>query len=222
MRLTRPDEKGGFSSVLISALAVLLAAGLVAFLVWRYLGAPSPPPGPALSQATPSPTGYDQGDPSEATEKLLKSINQKLESLDLLKLLDREVETRPVTVDGKVFSTYHEEFRLPLRYNAGQLGFLLIATAKSLGAQTLINDSKGICTFFFNSQWTPVEIFFKRPAKPRICLIIDDGGYQRGEALEHLYALKVPVTVSIIPDVEFSKRLAEEFPVRRRERSVKP
>lgn len=50
------------------------------------------------------------------------------------------------------------------------------------------------------------------PAGPRICLIIDDGGYQRGAALQALYAIKSPITVSIIPDVEFSQALAEEFP----------
>ncbi|HVZ79646.1 MAG TPA: divergent polysaccharide deacetylase family protein [bacterium] len=47
---------------------------------------------------------------------------------------------------------------------------------------------------------------------PKICLIIDDGGYQRGEALKALYTIRVPITVSIIPDVEFSTVLAEEFP----------
>jgi hypothetical protein len=50
------------------------------------------------------------------------------------------------------------------------------------------------------------------PGGPRICLIIDDGGYQRGDALKALYAIKSPITVSIIPDVEFSRSLAEEFP----------
>lgn len=51
------------------------------------------------------------------------------------------------------------------------------------------------------------------PPGPRICLIIDDGGYQRGEALRALYAIRSHLTVSIIPNVEFSKALAEEFPV---------
>lgn len=50
------------------------------------------------------------------------------------------------------------------------------------------------------------------PGGSRICLIIDDGGYQRGNALQALYAIKSPITVSIIPDVEFSRVLAEEFP----------
>jgi polysaccharide deacetylase 2 family uncharacterized protein YibQ len=50
------------------------------------------------------------------------------------------------------------------------------------------------------------------PPAPRICLIIDDGGYQRGAALQALYAIHSPITVSIIPDVAFSKALAEEFP----------
>ncbi len=50
------------------------------------------------------------------------------------------------------------------------------------------------------------------PNGPKICLIIDDGGYQKGEALQALYSIKSPLTVSIIPDVEFSTSLAEEFP----------
>ncbi|HTC22581.1 MAG TPA: divergent polysaccharide deacetylase family protein, partial [bacterium] len=70
----------------------------------------------------------------------------------------------------------------------------------------------GSYLFAYGLEWVPVEISFVEPTKPLICLIIDDGGYQKGEALEHLYGFKVPVTVSIIPDVEFSKSLAEEFP----------
>lgn len=50
------------------------------------------------------------------------------------------------------------------------------------------------------------------PTGPKICIIIDDGGYQRGEALQALYGIKSPITVSIIPNVEFSTALAEEFP----------
>ena len=62
---------------------------------------------------------------------------------------------------------------------------------------------------------TPVEAVQKPLPDnhfPKICLIIDDGGYQRGEVLDCLYKLKVPVTLSIIPGAEFSKALAEEVP----------
>jgi uncharacterized protein len=63
-----------------------------------------------------------------------------------------------------------------------------------------------------SSATLPATVGLETTTKPKICLIIDDAGYQKGEALQHLYNFKVPVTASIIPDVQFSKSLAEEFP----------
>jgi len=209
LRFIQGREKGTVPAFLVSALAVLLAAGLVVFLVWRYLGAPAGP-GSTLSQRTPSTAPSYQTDPAEATENLLKSLNQKLTDLDLLKLLARDVRALPATVQGKVLTTYQEVFRLPARYSVQQIADQLNGTARPLGAR--MSSNQGRLSFDFTSEWTPVEMVFEHASLPQVCLIIDDGGYQRGVALEHLYALKVPVTVSIIPDVEFSKSLAEEFP----------
>ncbi len=204
------SEKGNIRGFLANFLVIFLSLAVVVFLMWRYFKGSS-----AVSAAkpfsTPGTSDFFRGDPAESTDKLLKALNDKLQSLDLLKLLDREVETRPATVQGKVISTYFEEFRLPWRYSARELASQLESTAQPLGARETLSDS-GSCLFTYSSEWVPVEISFNEVKKPRICLIIDDGGYQKGEALEHLYGFKVPVTVSIIPDVEFSKSLAEEFP----------
>jgi polysaccharide deacetylase 2 family uncharacterized protein YibQ len=127
----------------------------------------------------------------------------------------------PVTVGGSVFSQVQEEFRLPLLDKPEDLARLLGQAAAPLGASSRSfpvpekapnGDELFKCAFAYDSQWTPVEITFVRVAAPKICVIIDDGGYQRGKTLGALYACKAPLTVSIIPDVEFSKSLAEEFP----------
>jgi hypothetical protein len=57
-----------------------------------------------------------------------------------------------------------------------------------------------------------VSIIFLQTHRPRLSLVIDDGGYQRGQALETLYAFKVPVTLALIPSTEFGKALAQEAP----------
>lgn len=142
--------------------------------------------------------------------------------MDLLKLLAQDVETRPATFNGKIFPTYVETFRLPLRYSAEQIRNELAKAVEPLGARvtdTRVNIHGGAAfadadsyAFAFDAGWTPVEIDLQKTSNPKICLIIDDGGYQKGKALEAIYGFKVPVTVSIIPDVEFSKSLAEEFP----------
>jgi polysaccharide deacetylase 2 family uncharacterized protein YibQ len=204
------SDKGNIRGFLGNFLVVLLSLAVVGLLMWRYfkgstlVSGQKPLPAPATSSSF-------QGDPAVATDKLLKALNDKLQSLDLLKLLDKEVETRPATVQGKIISTYFEEFRLPSRYSEEQLASQLESAAQPLGA-TETSSNSGSYLFAYNPAWVPVEISFNEIKKPRVCLIIDDGGYQKGEALEHLYGFKVPVTVSIIPDVEFSKNLAEEFP----------
>jgi polysaccharide deacetylase 2 family uncharacterized protein YibQ len=131
--------------------------------------------------------------------------------LDLLKLLNQEVQSQPATLEGKAFLTYREQFRLPLGASPSDLALKLEKAAKPLRATLLSQNGNSYC-FGYNPQWVAVAISFTVPSEPRICLIIDDGGYQKGEALEDLYAFKVPVTVSIIPHTQYSRDLAEEFP----------
>ncbi|HJT24889.1 MAG TPA: divergent polysaccharide deacetylase family protein [bacterium] len=220
MRFQFLNEKGGARGFLLNLLAAFAILTLAFFLAHRYF---AKPPSVSNSQSTPIPSSAAfQGDPTEATEKLLKTLNQKLQDMDLLKLLEKDVETKPATVNGKVFPTYMETFRLPLRYSAEQIKNELAKTVEPLGAQVTdkhLSMSMGppsfdkyVYSFAYNGDWTPVEINFQVVSNPRICFIIDDGGYQKGKALEALYGFKVPVTVSIIPDVEFSKSLATEFP----------
>lgn len=213
-------REGGFRASLTVLTASILALAVVVAVIRHYL---QPPPSGQEPVPAPSavPSAAFPGDPAEATEKLLQTLNQKLESLDLLKLLSREVETRPATVQGKIFPTYREQFRLPLRYSAGELARMLDDAARTLGARlasqpaTVYGNDGGTrydCSFVYDAEWAPVEVDFVRTDAPKICLIIDDGGYQRGGTLDHLYGLKVPVTVSIIPDAQFSTGLAEDFP----------
>jgi uncharacterized protein len=210
LEFTGKSDKGNIRGFLANFLVVLLSLAVVGLLMWRYFKGSSIVSG-QKPLPTPATSASFQGDPAEATDKLLKALNDKLQSLDLLKLLDEEVETRPATVQGKAISTYAEEFRLPSRYSRQELASQLESAAQPLGAQQTPSNS-GSYLFAYSPEWVPVEISFNEVKKPRICLIIDDGGYQKGEALEHLYGFKVPVTVSIIPDVEFSKSLAEDFP----------
>lgn len=220
MRFQGLNEKGGVRGFLLNILAALVILSLAAFLGYRYFAKPPAAPNP---QPTPLPSSAAfKGDPAEATEKLLKALNRKLQDMDLLKLLATDVQTKPVTVSGKAFLTYVEIFRLPLRYSPEQIRDQLAEAGKSLGAEetdTHVTLHMGIpvediheYAFAYDSEWTPVEIDFQKISNPKICFIIDDGGYQKGKALQALYGFKVPVTVSIIPDVEFSKSLAAEFP----------
>jgi hypothetical protein len=142
--------------------------------------------------------------------------------LDLLKLLVREVETFPVTVGGKTFLAYREEFRLPRQWTAEGLARELERSVGPLGvrrtgpARSLSPDGSSVhaLTFAYTSEWVPVEIRFSRSARPKVGLIIDDAGYQKGEALAFLYRLRVPVTVALIPGAEYARELASEFPSR--------
>jgi len=216
----RDPEKGNVRGSLSIFLVLLVSLSGVGLLLWRYIK------GPSSTQLQPQPTpivsaSLFQGDPVEATEKLYKAVNDRLEELDLLKLRVGDVSKKFVTVQGKEVPAYSEAFRLPLIYSESQLAGILEKVAQTFGAQMRLvgnGTEKGpvgcrfYSEFYFNSQWIPLEVDYVQHYEPTICLIIDDGGYQKGEALRHLYALKVPVTVSIIPNVEFSKNLAEEFP----------
>jgi hypothetical protein len=123
-------------------------------------------------------------------------------------------------VDGKRVDTHWESYRLPQLYTAQQLADLLGQAAAPLGAK-LMEPVKGedqpdmgtvYSCLYAGGSLTPVQIDWVVTSKPRICLIIDDGGYQKGAALDALYDFKIPVTVSIIPHTEYSNFLAQDFP----------
>jgi uncharacterized protein len=174
-----------------------------------------PTPGP-VSVTSPFP-----GEQAEVAGKLLKALNQKLESLDLLKLLNAQVATRPTTIHGRVFSAFIEDFRLPLRFTAEGLASQLEPEAIALGAKLASPPVKNenangniryVCSFIFSPGWVAVEIGFVQVKAPKFCLVIDDGGYQKGRDLELLLEFKTPLTVALIPGAEFSKELAEKLP----------
>lgn len=207
MRFRNFDDKGGIRGFLLNLLVFLAVLGLAFFLARRYFA----PPSASIPPPVPVGTAWFNNDPAGATDQLLKSLNQRLQESDFLKLLERDVETRPATVNGKVFSTYVETFRLPADESNSVLASWLSESEQSQGSR-MSWDGKETYTFRYSPDWTAVVLVFETVKKPRLCLIIDDGGYKKGKALEALYGFKVPVTVSIIPDVEFSKSLAQEFP----------
>jgi polysaccharide deacetylase 2 family uncharacterized protein YibQ len=218
--LNRPglNAKGRAAFLVLAVfLSLTAAAGLLWFLgVFKNGKAVS---GPPLFTST----GGFQGDASQAATQLVVSVNHQLESLGVLKLLAEPVEVGPVTAQGKIFPGYHETFRLPARFSPDNLASLLAQSVEPLGAKLLsrpqppegAQSPQGTSFdygFGYEAGWVPLEISFIEVKNPKVCLIIDDGGYQKGKALEALYQFKVPVTVSIIPDVLYSKTLALEMP----------
>ncbi|MGH7739406.1 MAG: divergent polysaccharide deacetylase family protein [bacterium] len=215
MSLPRFDSKGRVGVPLLVLFLCGIAFGAFWFYRFRMNRAPVTTRTPAASSSA------FQGDASRATTQLVSAVNQQLESLDVLKLLTEPVQEVPVTVQGKVFSTYRESFRLPARYSPDDLAALLTDTVQAQGArrigQDVRKDASGLETFYdysfgFEPGWVPLQITWVETRAPKVCLIIDDGGYQEGKALEALYQFKVPVTVSVIPDVIYSKDLASQMP----------
>ncbi len=206
--ISKMNGEKGSARIFWALLVVLGVLGL--WLGWAWRGRLGHlPPGPS-----PKPTvvSYKE-DPAGATQALLNALNKELESLDLLKLLDREVETFPVTLQGRAFEGYRETFRLPLRYSPVGIARVLERTARSQGAALAEGRTDNLLCFTLGPGGeTCVQIALVMPLSPRVCLIIDDGGYQKGGTLQTLYSFKVPVTVAIIPGAEFSKALAGEFP----------
>jgi hypothetical protein len=153
-------------------------------------------------------------------DALRSVLDAKLKNLDLVKLQTQVPETRTLVLDGKNTGVRWESFRLPQLYTPQQLGDLLGQTAAPLGAKLVepvkAEEQPGMGTvyscLYAGGSLTPVQIDWVVTHKPRICLIIDDGGYQKGAALDALYDFKVPVTVSIIPHTEYSNFLAQDFP----------
>jgi hypothetical protein len=199
---------------------LLLLAGVAALLVWFLGRAPVPEPKAFPVETYPAPVQYS-GDPAADTARLLATLNRRLAQMDLLKLLDREVETFKVRVRNREVAAYRETFRLPARYTPGWLAAQLREAARDAGAQPLRFEQRSdggaqethySCSFGFSSEWTPVEIVFAETSRPRVCLIVDDGGYRRGEVLRKLYALGVPLTLAVIPGLEFSPEIARTAP----------
>lgn len=204
-------------------LGFLFVALATAILFHRLYQGSDPHPAKVPPVPTPTPVPSYRVDPAGATEGLLRTLNDRLRELDLLKLLVREVETFPVTVGGKTFLAYREEFRLPRQWTAEELARELEKAAKPLKAklgsaarftQGFDGSVEHAYSFFFTEEWTPVEIRFSRSVRPKVCLLIDDAGYQKGEVLASLYRLRVPITVALIPGAEYTRELASEFPSR--------
>jgi polysaccharide deacetylase 2 family uncharacterized protein YibQ len=213
---SRLNSKGSLAvTVILVLLTVVLAAAC--FFWFKREQAPPSASSPAVSASSPAFTG----DSSQATTLLLTTLNHRLEELDILKLLDERVAVEPVTYQGKIFPGYHETFRLPARYTADAIAEVLNRSVQPMGAQSVteetgITDASGenqtTFDFGYNADFAPVRLSFVRVKRPEVCLIIDDGGYKKGQALEDLYQFKVPVTLSIIPDLQFSRDLAKEAP----------
>ncbi len=213
--MARPGRKGPRL-----ALAFLILASAAAGLFWFFGRPPAPDARVFPVETYPAPIHY-AGDPVEDTARLLAALNRRMAQLDMLKLLDRDVETAKVTVRQREVIAYREIFRLPDRWSPGLLAAQLKEAARDAGAQPLkfeqridagAQETHYSCSFGFSAEWTPVEIILAATSRPRVCLIIDDGGYRRGKVLQDLYALKVPLTLAVIPGLEFSKDIARMAP----------
>jgi len=203
-----------------TAAVFLLLAGTAVVLFWFFGRPPSPMPRVFPAQIYPAPLHYS-GSPENDTARLLAALNRQLAQMDLLKLLDRDVENMKVRVFQNQVSTYRETFRLPARTTPGELAKRLIDAAQGIGAQPLKFEQRTdpsrqetlySCSFGFSAEWTPVEIVFAETSRPRVCIIIDDGGYRRGGILKKLYDLKTPMTLALIPGLEFTPEIARMAP----------
>jgi len=206
----------GFPLVLLTLILVVAVLGLLAH--W-FLGGPSSSV-TQTTQPTPVPTVSSVSN-SQDHEMLWHAIDTKLKTLDLVKLQIQPTADGVAVVDGKNVGIHLERYRLPDLYTPQQLADLLSANVVSLGAK-LVNPVKAVeesgagtvySCLFAGAGLNAVQIDWIATSKPRICLIIDDAGYQKGAALEALYDFKVPVTASIIPHTEYSNFLAQDFPL---------
>jgi len=213
------NERGTLSGFPLILLTLILIAAVLGLLVHWFLG------GPAVSTSTP--TTQTEATPTMAVvsnapnpDALKNGLDAKLKNLDFLKLRTQTSETRTILLDGKNQVAHWESYRLPLIYSPQQLADLLGQAASPLGAKLMEpvkgEDQPGVGTvyscIYAGGSLTPVQIDWVVTSKPRICLIIDDAGYQKGPALDALYDFKVPVTSSIIPHTEYSNFLAQDFP----------
>lgn len=210
------NEKGALSGFPLIILTLLLIAIALGLLYKWFFGGPSttgPRPIPTPG-TTPAVTTVVQ-----SSDELWNAFAGKLKGLDLLKLRMQAPSTHQVSVDGQDRSAHWERLRLPDLYVPQRLAAILAEVAAPLGARLVrppvAVEEPEVGTIFpclYAGPQGAVRIDWVFTSKPRICIIIDDAGYQRGEALESLYRFKVPVTVSIIPHTQFSNELAQEFP----------
>jgi hypothetical protein len=210
------NEKGaltGFPLVLLTLILVVAVLGLLAH--WFLGGSGSSTVQTAQPQVSPTVVSTSQN-----PDALWQALAAQLKSLDLYKLQMKPPDNRTAVVDGKNVGVHGERFRLPNLYTPEQLAELLNQTAATLGAK-LVNPVKGVdepglgkvyTCLYAGASLNTVQIDWVATDKPRICLIIDDAGYQKGAALDALYGFQVPVTSSIIPHTQYSHFLAEDFP----------
>jgi len=211
------NQRGTLSGFPLILLTLILVAAVLGLLVHWFLGGPS-----SSTQTTPITATSTAAAVSNVQDPdaLRNVLDAKLKNLDLVKLQTQVPDTRTIVLDGKNTGVHWESFRLPQLYTAQQLSDLLGQAAAPLGAKLAQpvkgEERPGVGTvyscLYAGSSLTPVQIDWIVTSKPRICLIIDDGGYQKGAALDALYDFKVPVTVSIIPHTEYSNFLAQDFP----------
>ena len=211
------NEKGALSGFPLVLLTLILVAAVLGLLAHWFLSGTS---APITQPSVVSKITTTVVSPSQNGEALWQALDAKLKSLDLVKLQTQPPGSRTAVVDGKNIGVHWERYRLPNLYTPQQLADLLSQTAVSLGAK-LVNpvtavEEPGVGTvyscLYAGGALNAVQIDWVATSKPRICLIIDDAGYQKGAALEALYDFKVPVTVSIIPHTEYSNFLAQDFP----------
>ncbi len=193
---------------------LILGLGLAGVVVYSIIrsGHEKPP------KTVPAPSVRHS--PQDA-ENLRTALEQKLRQLGILRMREGDILQKDFTLGDLTLPVYQEIFRLPRRYTPEQLADQLRQAAEMAGAveghSTTGEDTQRQATFYsyvfaYDGQWTPITITFLQSHKPRLSLVIDDGGYQKGQALENLYAFKVPVTLALIPSTEFGKQLAEEAP----------
>jgi hypothetical protein len=215
----RNNERGALSGFPLILLTLVLVAAVLGLLAHWFLGGPSLSITPTI-QPTPLPTASAVSN-SKDPETLWHALDAQLKNLDLTKLQTQPAADGVVVLDGKNVGTHLERYRLPDLYTAQQLADLLSQNVAPLGAK-LVNPVKAVeepgvgtvySCLYAGVGLNAVQIDWITSAKPRICLIIDDAGYQKGAALEALYDFKVPVTVSIIPHTEYSNFLAQDFPL---------
>jgi hypothetical protein len=198
-------------------LLILLLAwglGMIALAIYMIYR-----PGPGKAPQ-PVPAPFVRHNAQDA-DTLRTALEQKLRSLGVLKLREGDILQKDFSLGDLTLPVYQEIFRLPHRFTPEQLADQLRQASESVGAfeghSSTGEDTNRQATFYnyvfaYDGQWTPVTITFLQTHKPRLSLVIDDGGYQKGQALECLYSFKVPVTLALIPSTEFGKELAEQAP----------
>jgi polysaccharide deacetylase 2 family uncharacterized protein YibQ len=213
------NERGTLSGFPLILLTLILVAAVLGLLAHWFLGGSSGSSLTQTAQTVPTPTSA-AGSNSQEPDALWHVLDAKLKNLDFFKLQTQAPGTKTAMVDGKNVSVHWESYRLPELYTPQQLADLLVQAAIPLGAKLVqpmnTEEQPGLGTvyscLYAGGALTPVQMDWVVTSKPRICIIIDDAGYQKGAALDALYDFKVPVTVSIIPHTEYSNFLAQDFP----------